>query len=63
MMKALEGLEEDCTLDQTKAFKINTWCKNLDSVVCADLSAATDRFPRQFQENLLNMFSSGLGDE
>jgi hypothetical protein len=63
MMKALEGLEEDCTLDQTKAFRINTWCKNLDSIVCADLSAATDRFPRQFQTEILNMFSEGLGDE
>jgi hypothetical protein len=62
MMKTLEGLEEDCTLDQTKAFRINTWCRNSDSVVCADLSAATDRFPRVFQQKLLNQMNPGLGD-
>jgi hypothetical protein len=61
-MKALSGLKEDCSKEQSKSLILNDWCSNHQDVVCADLSAATDRFPRLFQVELLNQFSAGLGN-
>jgi hypothetical protein len=62
-MKYLGSLDEDATFEQEKAQRLSEWTQESAPLVCADLSAATDRLPNLLQGEVLNeILGKGAGD-